>query len=202
VVIRKKSVSHPCKKYMKLIIGLGNPGEQYQETRHNIGFKIIGKFSQQIDGQFKLSKKLLAETCLTKFGDQKIILAKSQTFMNNSGQAVKAIMSYFKIEPADLWVIYDDIDLPVGKLRIGKFKSSAGHNGIQSIIDHLNSTNFIRFRIGIKPLVDHKKPAIDLVLNQFSASEKILIDDITNKCVEALKDNFKLPLEKIMSKYN
>ena len=186
---------------MKLIVGLGNPGEQYQETRHNLGFVIIKKFKEDLKSEFKLSKKLLAEICLTEFNKEKFILAKPQTFMNNSGQAVKAIMSYYKIKPADFWVIYDDVDLPVGKIRVGKFQSSAGHNGIHSIIDQLKSTNFVRFRIGIKPLAD-EKPAIDLVLKNFSASEKLIINEVINKCIKVLKDALKMPLEKVMNKYN
>jgi len=135
---------------MKLIIGLGNPGKEYEKTRHNAGFlavdKIIENFQFSI---FNFQLKFNAEISQGIINNEKVISVKPQTFMNGSGQAVKAIADYYKIKPEDIIVIHDDLDIPLGKYKISKGKSSAGHKGVQSIIDLLGTKNFTRIRIGI-----------------------------------------------------
>jgi peptidyl-tRNA hydrolase, PTH1 family len=153
---------------MKIIVGLGNPGKKYENTRHNVGFLAMDKIIEKISNNqhptsnqypisniqylqpFKLDKKFDAEMAKLKLGNEDIILVKPQTFMNLSGKAVKKIVDFYKINPEkDLIVVYDDIDIPLGKTRIRAEGSAAGHNGLQSIIDELGTDRFMRVRIGI-----------------------------------------------------
>ena len=136
---------------MKLIVGLGNPGEKYKDTRHNIGFMVVDKFVKSNLSLFpslkawKKEETFLAEVCKL----EELFVIKPQTFMNMSGQAVAKFSSYYKIAVPDIWVIHDDIDLPLGKVRIRKGGGSAGHRGIESMIASLGSGDFIRIRLGI-----------------------------------------------------
>lgn len=133
---------------MKLIIGLGNPGSEYQDTRHNIGFMVIEKLAKELaKDQVSWKEEEKFKALLAKMGD--VILVKPITFMNSSGVAVSSIMRYFKLSPSDVWIIHDDIDLPLGKIRIREKGSSAGHRGVDSVIAELKSDQFVRFRIGI-----------------------------------------------------
>lgn len=144
---------------MKLIIGLGNPGEQYASTRHNLGFIILDQFLkdfQPVDNTFwTQEKKLKNETALldwqSKDGEktERVILAKPQTYMNNSGMGVSLLASYYKVKPEDIWIVHDDVDLPLGSMKIRFGGASAGHNGVQSVIDQLGTDAFWRFRMGI-----------------------------------------------------
>jgi len=145
-------------KLMKLIVGLGNPGSKYEKTRHNIGFMVI---------DFLIQSK--------QFDSKKIKLIKPQTMMNNSGQEVKSIADYYKIPAQDILVIHDDIDLPLGQIKIQQNRSSAGHKGVQSIIDSLGTKDFIRMRIGIRPeelTIDTEK----FVIQKFTPQEQKIID--------------------------
>ncbi len=157
---------------MLLIIGLGNPGRKFKSTRHNLGFEIINLIKKQ--GNFSVwqnKKKLKSKISRGKIGERKIILAKPQTFMNQSGQAVKLLIKFYKIPLKNLWIIQDDLDLETGKIKIKKNSGSGGHKGIQSIIDELGIKNFNRLKIGIgpKPIkIDSKK----FVLQKFTKSEK------------------------------
>ena len=141
---------------MKLIIGLGNPGEKYKTTRHNIGFMAVNRIAKNFSfPDFMLQKKFNAEISEGIINGDKIILAKPQTFMNESGKAVRSIADYYKIGPADIVVIHDDLDIGLGKYKIARDRTSAGHKGVQSIIDMLETKDFTRIRIGIesrKPL--------------------------------------------------
>lgn len=133
---------------MKLIIGLGNPGADYADTRHNIGFMVVDKLARELGTQtpqWQEEEKFNAMT--VKIGD--VMLIKPISFMNRSGEVVAKIMRYYKLTPADIWVIHDDLDLPIGKIRIREKGSSAGHNGVKSMIEQLHSDSFVRFRLGI-----------------------------------------------------
>jgi len=163
---------------MKLIIGLGNPGSKYQGTRHNIGFMVINKISD--DFNFKsifnaeISKKILK--------DQKIILVKPQTFMNNSGQSIKSIIDYYKISIKNIIIIHDDIDLNLGEIKIQENCSSAGHKGVQSIIDTIGTKDFTRIRIGIKPTSQEESINTEkFVLQKFTPEEEIIIQETIEK---------------------
>lgn len=133
---------------MKMIVGLGNPGSKYTNTKHNIGFMALDEYAKQQNLAFNKSK---FEAVYTEafIGTEKILLVKPQTFMNDSGRAVRPLMDYFNVALEDLVVVYDDLDLPLGKIRLRQKGSAGGHNGIKSLIQHLGTSNFNRIRIGI-----------------------------------------------------
>ena len=170
----------------KLVIGLGNPGEEYKNNRHNIGFIILDKIAESLSVDFDNHKKksLYARG---KKGDIQYILLKPQTFMNLSGESAIYISKFFNVSVEDIFVIYDDMDLPFGTFKIKKGGSSGGHNGIKSLIAQLQSEDFFRIRIGIgRPSFGNK--VNDYVLSSFSKSEREIIDnDISDKVIEALK---------------
>ena len=170
----------------KLVIGLGNPGEEYKNNRHNIGFIILDKIAESLSVDFDNHKKksLYARG---KKGDIQYILLKPQTFMNLSGESAIYISKFFNVSVEDIFVIYDDMDLPFGTFKIKKGGSSGGHNGIKSLIAQLQSEDFFRIRIGIVRTSFGKK-VNDYVLSSFSKSEREIIDnDISNKVIEAVK---------------
>ncbi len=171
---------------MKLIVGLGNPGQSYLHTRHNIGFDTIDKFCESYNLKLLPSLKFKSLISTVSLNDEKIIIAKPQTFINLSGVAIKSIIMYYKIVPEDIIVIHDDLDIDVGKIKIKNNGSSAGHNGIKNIIQELNSQNFIRIRIGIgKNKIDDEMD--NYVLAEFPDDEKILINQAIQKSCEAIK---------------
>ena len=186
---------------MILIVGLGNPGKKYEKTRHNIGFITIDNLQLTIDNftNWRKEKKLLAEISKGKIDDKKIILAKPQTFMNLSGKSVKKIMSNVKCQMSNLLVIHDDIDLPLGKIKIVKNRGAAGHKGVQSIIDEIKTKNFVRFRIGIQPKTGKPKNPERFVLQKFNKEEEKIVKEVIKKTVEAIEFSLKAGLEKAQS---
>jgi len=188
---------------MKLIVGLGNPGDKYKDTRHNLGFFEIDKLSSNENfTQWKLEKKC---NVLLSFGEivsEKVILVKPQTYMNNSGIAVAKIANYYKISPSDIIVIQDDLDLPLGVLRISHNASSGGHKGIQSIIENIKSQEFIRLRIGIAGEKKGEIPAEDYVLEKFSQKEKDAIDSVASLLIEAIETTIGVGALEAMNEFN
>ncbi len=166
---------------MKLIVGLGNPGKQYERTRHNIGFECIDALSKKWDAPLSQMKFNGMYTTIHR-PEGKVILLKPLTYMNLSGESVRPIMDYFDIEIEDLIVIYDDLDLEVGKLRLRQKGSAGGHNGIKSLIQHLGTQEFNRIRVGIsRPPAGMKVP--DYVLSKFTKDEDSIIENAINKTV-------------------
>jgi len=188
----------------KLIVGLGNPGPDYQNTRHNIGFQIIDQISADLLLKLpKLEKKFKAEVSANTFGEQKVILVKPQTFMNESGMAVKKIKTFYKIKPQDIIIIHDDIDLPIGVIRISQETSSGGNKGVESIIKELKTKNFIRIRIGIANDLRKKIPAEKFVLQNFSQEDEIALESIKDQAAQAVKMLIENePLVKIQNQFN
>ena len=185
---------------MTLIVGLGNPGKKFEKTRHNIGFRVLDEFQKENDfPEFKFSKKFNSLISEDRISGKKIILAKPQTFMNESGKAVKALVkaqgARYKGQRVSLIVVHDDIDLPLGKVKISQNRGSAGHKGIESIINALGTKNFTRFRIGIHPkticidaaLHRCKKKAEDMVLKNFTEKEEKIIKKTIKKTCQELK---------------
>lgn len=158
---------------MKLIIGLGNPGKEYEKTRHNAGFLAIDALctthNLPLPGTF--DKKSNAELITWSEDGTKILLVKPQTFMNESGQSVRALLDFYKLSPDDIIVLHDDKDIPLGEFRVHKNRGAAGHNGVLSIIKHLGTKDFIRIRIGVGPKDTGIEKIIDYVLQKFSAEE-------------------------------
>jgi PTH1 family peptidyl-tRNA hydrolase len=180
---------------MNIIIGLGNPGSQYKNTRHNVGFLAVDKFAKINNfPDFQLQKKsnaLVSES-------ENIILVKPQTFMNESGKAVQEIIR--NMQPENIIVIHDDIDLPIGKIKIIKERGSAGHKGVESIIENIGNENLIRIRIGIGG--ENKTEALKIVLKNFSADEQKIINEVISKTSEAINFLIKNGLEKAMNEFN
>jgi PTH1 family peptidyl-tRNA hydrolase len=174
---------------MKLIVGLGNPGTKFERTRHNLGFRVINQLAQEIGiGNWKEETKFNALIAQGSFNDQKITLAKPKTFMNNSGLAVQAIANYYKIPIEEILIVHDDIDLLLGEIKIQKGRGSAGHKGVQSIINHLGTKDFIRIRIGIKP-ENNKLLEIEtekFVLQKFTLQEEKIIQETIKKAAALL----------------
>lgn len=184
---------------MKLIVGLGNPGKEYEKTRHNAGFYVIDLLLKELNISLDKSKCRSLYT-IYKHNNEKIIICKPQTYMNLSGQAVKSIMKFYDIDIKDVIVVHDDLDLPVGKLRLRHTGSCGGQNGMRSIIELLNSKDINRIRIGIanNKLIDTK----DYVLGKFSKEEKQIFDDGANKAKDALIYSFDHDFENVMNKFN
>lgn len=134
---------------MKLVVGLGNPGDKYRNNRHNIGFILLDRFANDNQLEWKFEKKFEAEIARLKTPDKDLLLVKPQTFMNNSGEAVRKILDFYNIPPKDVLVVHDEIDLPAGTTKMGRGMGSAGHKGVQSLIDHLGANDFERLRVGV-----------------------------------------------------
>jgi len=188
---------------MILIVGLGNPGIKYKKTRHNIGFVTAEEFLKENNfPDFQFSKKFQAEISKGSLNGKTIIIAKPQTFMNNSGKAVKLLKDFYKIKNQDLFVIHDDIDIPLGKIRISKARGAAGHKGVQSIIRELKTKNFARFRVGILPQKGKPKNSEDFVTQKFTKTEEKIIKEVIKKTCQAIKLFVKEDLEKAMAEFN
>ncbi|MFC1662634.1 aminoacyl-tRNA hydrolase [Patescibacteria group bacterium] len=175
-----------------LVVGLGNPGRKYITTRHNIGFLVVTELANLSGEKFKKAKEQQAEIAVVNQGQQKIMLAKPQTFMNLSGQTVRKLRDYYKIAAADIWIVSDDVDLPFGKIRIRHSGSAGGHNGLQSIIDQLQTDAFHRLRIGLGSNRDLKIPAEDYVLQPFSLNEKQSLPAIIEQALTTLTSEISL----------
>lgn len=184
---------------MKLIVGLGNPGKKYEKTRHNMGFMAVDLFSDitKIDVDKEVFNGLLGRG---KVFDQDVLLFKPTTFMNLSGTAVQQVVHFFKISLEDIVVIFDDLALPVGDIRLRESGSSGGQKGMQNIIDNLKSDKIKRIRIGIGKST--YADTADYVLGKPLKEEMPLIEDGISRAIEALKEALKSNFTKAMSKYN
>lgn len=188
---------------MHLILGLGNLGEKYATTRHNFGFRVLDSFvAKNSFPDFKLNKKLKAEVSSAEFCGKKILLAKPQTFMNLSGESARAILDFYKLSPADVIAVYDDIDLPFSALRIRSEGGSGGHNGVKNLIAHLGTEKFTRIRLGIQNKLAEKIPAEDFVLANFTDNEKKALPEILKKTVNALEEIAKNGVKLAGNKFN
>lgn len=186
---------------MLLIAGLGNPGISYCNTRHSIGFKIIDWLARERNAAGWRSKcKALVSN--TELEGQKIILAKPQTYMNNSGESVACLLHWHRLSDRDLVVVCDDIDLPLGRLRIRGKGGDGGHRGLKSIIDLVGSKDFIRLRVGVGRPLEPDFEIADWVLSRFSSEEEPVVEQIVEKAAQAIKTIAAEGLEKAMNRYN
>jgi len=187
---------------MKLIIGLGNPGSKYENTRHNAGFAIVSHLAEKHSIQGKTESKFNAIVGKGKIKDEDVIILEPLTYMNLSGQAVIAVMNFYKIQKEDILVIYDDLSLELGIMRFRANGSDGGHNGIKSIIQHLGGDkNFARLKIGIGPQPSFMA-AEDFVLQKFSNEEKKYLDKIIPVCTEAVEFYLQNSISDSMNRYN
>lgn len=182
---------------MKIIVGLGNPGMQYAKTRHNVGFEVVNLFAKKNNLKFNSRnfKSLVSET---NYKGEKIILVKPLTYMNLSGEAVSAICKKFGASSEDLIIVYDDMDLDLGKIRIRANGSAGGHNGMSSIISCMKTNEIVRIRIGIGRGYD----AVDFVLSRFNKKDALIINDTYNVAVNAIEDLIDNGLTYAMNHYN
>ncbi len=186
----------------ELIVGLGNPEPKYDKTRHNIGFAAVDELAKIWQMPLKENKRFqgfFSEGVTS--GGQKVRLLKPLTYMNRSGQSVRAVTDWYKIPTQSILVIYDDMDLPVGRLRMRMSGSAGGHNGMKSIIAHLRGKDFPRLRIGIGKS-DGNKGTISHVLGKFSPEESQTIEEILYVSVKAIELGLKEGIEKSMNRYN
>jgi len=193
---------------VKLIVGLGNPGRSYAKTRHNIGFICVSHFARKHHIRFN-QKQSLARIGTGEIAGAEVVLARPQTFMNQSGRSVALLVERFGISPDELVVIHDDLDLEPGKIRLRKGSSSGGHKGVASIIEHLGSRDFIRLRVGVgRPglpggsSTPDEDEVVRYVLGNFTPEEKIVIARTLPRVSEALLCLLTLGLTAAMNKYN
>lgn len=186
---------------MYLVAGLGNPGTQYEMTRHNIGFEVIDYIADKHNVKVKKLKfkGLYGEMSI---GGEKVILLKPQTYMNLSGDSIRDFASFFKIPVENIIIISDEVNLPAGKVRIRKSGSAGGHNGLKSIIYQLNSDNFPRIRLGVDAPLREKADLADFVLARFSKDEIPLLEDAIIRASSAVLEIISGSIDNAMNKYN
>lgn len=171
------------KNIIKLIVGLGNPGKEYENTRHNAGRIIAQELIKKYKGEFETLKTALVFE--GKIADTKTIVLLPETFMNNSGKALKEYAQ--KIKPENILIINDDVDIPIGNFKLSFGKHSAGHKGVESVMRALGSINFWRLRIGIAPKSGKKVPALKLILKKFTPAEQLIIKKIKKTAVKIIE---------------
>ncbi len=182
-----------------LVAGLGNPGREYENTRHNIGFMVIDKVLEKLNGASVSENGCNSIFYKLKYKGKSVIFAKPQTFMNLSGNAVAALMNREKLDKSNLLVVHDELDLPLGRMRIRKGGSSGGHNGINSIIEMLgNQQDFLRMRIGI----GRDRNVVDYVLGEFKEEEKGLLNEMIDCAADAVIELLKAPASVVMNRCN
>ncbi|MEM7064115.1 MAG: aminoacyl-tRNA hydrolase [Cyanobacteria bacterium P01_B01_bin.77] len=191
----------------KLLVGLGNPGQKYARTRHNIGFEVIDELAQSWSVKLAENKRFQGYVGETRAASgDRLILLKPTTYMNRSGQSVRALIDWYKLSPSDVLVIYDDMDLPIGKLRLRLSGSAGGHNGMKSLISHLGTQTFPRLRLGISRASDPANPTnravIGHVLGKFAPDERKVIDAAIHLAGEAIEFSLGKGIERTMSLYN
>ncbi len=191
---------------LKLLVGLGNPGSEYDKTRHNVGFMVLEEIASKNKCSFRESKKLFGRTCEYGTGTRKTRLLMPNTYMNESGKSVRSARDWFNFENHQLIVLVDDMDLPLGKIRVRSKGGSGGHNGLKSIINHLGTDEFKRLKIGIGPPSDNQKErkakTVSHVLGRFSKEEFIILNFIIEEIISSIESITSNNWEKITTRLN
>ena len=191
---------------LQLLVGLGNPGDKYAGTRHNVGFMALERLAAQAGGNFKQQSKLHGLLAEVGVGAKRLRLLMPQTFMNDSGRSIRAALDWFRLEPDQLLVLVDDMDLPLGRLRLRSSGSAGGHNGLRSAIAHLGSERFARLRIGIgAPAEDREERrarTVSHVLGRFSAAERPLLEEVLEEVLAGVELIRRLGLERAGNRLN
>ena len=185
---------------IKMIVGLGNPGPRYAHNRHNVGFQIVDELAAKHGLSFD-KRQFKALIASGHINGQRVLLVKPQTFMNLSGEAVQPLVSYYKVELEDLMVVFDDMDLPVGVIRLRPFGGAGGHNGMKSIIKRLGGNRFPRLRVGVGRPPGRMDPAA-YVLQDFSADEESLMVQVRDRAVQALETWLNSGIDAAMNAFN
>ena len=188
---------------MKVIAGLGNPGAEYANTPHSIGFEVVDALARSLGASWKSSSSFNGELAQGMLGNVKVLLVKPQTFMNLSGNCVAPVVKYHNANAAeDLLVVSDDIDLPVGKMRIRKGGSAGGHNGLKSVMERTGTADFVRLRLGVGRDARDRADVIGHVLGKFAPADRAVMDEVVAKAVEAIEAIERENLETAMNRYN
>ena len=184
---------------MKLIVGLGNPGKEYANTRHNVGFNVIDLYLKK-NNLFTNKEKFDSKYIKTSINDEDVIFLEPQTYMNLSGNSVRKAMDFYKINVEDVLIIQDDLDMELGKIKLKEKSSSGGHNGIKDIENKLGTNSFKRLKIGISnnKMIDTK----DYVLGKFSKEENDILNKTYEECVNIINDFLSMNFDLLMGKYN
>jgi len=185
---------------MKLVIGLGNPGAQYEHTRHNVGFRVVDMLAANYGWKWERRRRIMLAS--GTLGPEKVVLVKPLTYMNNSGEVVGELVHWYKLQPEDILVIYDELDLPIGKVRLRAKGSAGGHNGLDNIIRHVHTNQFPRLRVGIGRPVNHRMETINYVLGIPPTDERIVLEIAENRAVEAVPMIIQNGLEAVMNSIN
>ncbi|MBD2327498.1 aminoacyl-tRNA hydrolase [Alkalinema sp. FACHB-956] len=183
----------------QLIVGLGNPGAKYENTRHNIGFTVLDELARSWQISLAEQKKFQGWFGEGTIACRKVRLLKPSTYMNNSGQAIRAVVDWYKLDPEAVLVVYDDMDLPVGKLRMRLSGSAGGQNGMKSAIAHLGTQKFPRLRVGIG---SKSQDAVSHVLGSFAPGEKVIMQEVVRLSSDAIAASLREGVEKAMNLYN
>ena len=190
----------------RLIVGLGNPGAKYDRTRHNIGFEIVDALAKSFPGvALAENKRFQGIAGEFRSAGERVVLLKPTTYMNKSGQAVRAVLDWYKLEPGEVLVVYDDMDLPTGKLRMRLSGGAGGHNGMKSIISHLGTKAFPRLRVGIGATDksgDRDGAVVSHVLGRFAPADRKVVDAVIPMAVDAIDLSLRKGVERSMNLYN
>jgi PTH1 family peptidyl-tRNA hydrolase len=187
---------------MRLIVGLGNPGKEYRETRHNVGFRVADEIAKRHGLTLAMAPSQVPDAFIAKkFGADPFLIGKPLTFMNRSGDAVAALAYYYDIVPADLLVVVDEVALPFGRLRARARGSAGGHNGLKSVIERLGTTEFPRLRLGVGR-GDTRRDLADHVLSKFEADERSALEELITRAADAAEMFAAEGIEKVMNAYN
>jgi PTH1 family peptidyl-tRNA hydrolase len=187
---------------MKLIVGLGNPGREYRDTRHNLGFMVVDEIARRHGLEWAMAPSQVPDAFIVKkFGADPVLLAKPLTFMNLSGDAVAALSRYYDIAPADMLIVVDEVDLPFGRLRARARGSAGTHNGLRSLVQRLGTTEFPRLRLGVGRC-DLRRDLADRVLSKFEADERSALDEFITRAADAAEMFAVDGIDKVMNVYN
>ena len=188
---------------MKVIAGLGNPGAEYANTPHSIGFEVVDALAREIGASWKASSSFGGELAAGMLGGMKVVLVKPMTYMNLSGDGVAPVVKYHNAKAAeDLLVVSDDIDLPVGKMRVRKGGSAGGHNGLKSVIERTGTPDFVRLRLGVGRDSRERANVIGHVLGKFSPADRRVMDEVVAQAVKAIGTIELESAETAMNRYN
>jgi len=187
---------------VKLIVGLGNPGPEYRDTRHNVGFRVVDEIARRHQLTWAMAPSQVPDAFVVKkFGVVPLLLAKPLTFMNLSGRAVQALADYYRIAPSDLLVVFDEVDLPFGKIRVRAAGSAGTHNGVKSIVGSLGTTEFPRIRVGIGR-GDKRRDLADHVLSKFEPAEWDQLESVIARAADAAEMFAADGIVEVMNAYN
>ena len=187
---------------MRVIVGLGNPGREYRETRHNVGFLVVDEIARRHNLTLAMAPSQIPDAMIAKkFGEDMLLVAKPLTFMNNSGEAVAALARYYDVPIEDLLIVVDEVALPFGRLRARARGSAGGHNGLKSVIARLGTTEFARLRLGVGR-GDARRDLADHVLSKFEADETSVLGEFITRAADAAEMFAVEGIEKVMNTYN